>query len=102
MSLLSMTWFFIGIFLLFAVAFRRMAGGRDGVGAVLSLFISALASALRLILGACAQIGNSASPNNSFVALVVQLALLVAMIVAVCLLVQPNAQSMTAPYASYR
>jgi cytochrome b len=92
MSLLNMTWFSIGLFLLFAVAFRQMAGGRSNVAAVLSAFCSAVGFVLRAVFSACGQIGTTVAPNNPFVALLVQLALVVALIGVAGSVLQPQAR----------
>jgi hypothetical protein len=94
MSLLTMTWFSIGLFLLFAVAFRQMSGGRANVAAVLSVFFSAVGFALRAVFTACGHVGTAVAPNSPFVALLVQFALMVALLgVAASVITQPERQS---------
>jgi hypothetical protein len=83
--LLSLTWYLLGLAIIFAIAFRHMSGTRVGLNSILSPLAAAVSLAVRAAFSACGQIGTAVAPNNPFIAFMVQLALFAAILGALYL-----------------
>jgi hypothetical protein len=86
MLLLNLFWNCFGLLIIFACAAQLMLGGRVHFRGIFSAAIKALTAMVRAVIAACGQVGVAVAPSNPLLAMIVQIALIAAL-VAVLLMV---------------